>query len=78
MPGYCNYFRLLGPRDVLVLEHSSDSLGGLVTVHEWHIAIHKDQRILVEVPLFNGLLDNLYSLFSVIRKFRKLLSLIEA
>jgi hypothetical protein len=60
--------------DSILLENLSDLSGGLISVQEWHVAVHQNQFVQMEVPLPNGILDCLDSLLSIIGECGYLLS----
>ena len=37
--------------ELLFFQESSNLLGGLVAIHDWHIAVHKDQFIVTKFPI---------------------------
>ena len=53
---------------------SSYLLGSFISVHEGHVAVHEDQRILVRVIVLNALLDLLQSLLTIVGELTDLLS----
>ena len=61
-------------RHLSLVIKSSYLLGCLITVHEWHVAVHQDQRILVGIVVLDALLNLLKCLLSIVGKLTDLLS----
>ena len=68
----CEYLQFLSAILVNVflafrnLDQLSDSLAGLVAVHEGHATVSQYQGVPVNIIVLNGLFDKLYCLFSIV------------
>lgn len=65
----CDNLRLRFPPNALLREQPSYCLGGIVTIHEWHIAIHKYQLILIRITFGNRLPQFLHCLVPIVTLF---------
>ena len=73
----CHDLGLLLPGNISTEIHFPDALCGLVTIHKGHVAVHKDQRISVEVILVDRFLDDFDGLLAVVRELSQLLAILE-
>ena len=77
MPSDRHNFRLLLPRNVHTQEHFPDTFGGLVPVHERHVAVHENERVLIIISRIDSLLYDLNGLLAVESEFGKLFLILE-
>ena len=74
MPCNGNYFRLVLLSHFLLVVQFSYLLRCFIAIHEGHIAVHQDQRILVRIVVLNWFLNLLESLLSVVSKLTNFFS----
>ena len=66
MPCDCNNFWLTFPSNINPQKQISNSLGGFISIQEWHTTIHKDKRKPKRIILINGGLDFIDRLLAII------------
>jgi hypothetical protein len=62
----CNNFWLTFPSNINPQKQISNSLGGFISIQEWHTTIHKDKRKPKRIILINGGLDFIDRLLAII------------
>ena len=77
MPSDRHNFRLLLPRDIHTQEHFPDTFGGLVPVHERHVAVHENEGVLVVISIVDSFLYDPNSLLAVECEFGQLFLILE-
>ena len=65
------------PRNVHVQIQCTNLVGCLVTIHEWHVAIHQDQWISVGVVFIHCFSYSAHCLFTVVCKFSVFLAVLK-
>lgn len=77
MPCDSHNLRLLLPWDIHAQEHFPDTFSGLVPIHERHVAVHEDERVLIIISRIDSLLYDLNGLLAVESEFGKLFLILE-
>ena len=77
MPSDRHNFRLLLPRNVHTQEHFPDTFGGLVPVHERHVAVHENEGVLVVISIVDSFLYDPNGLLAVECEFGQFFLILE-